>query len=127
MDKIKSFLKFLFTNFGPIIIFYFATRFLGLKTGILLSTFYTIAEIIHYKIKKKPINAFFKFFATICILFGVIDLYLSNSNIYIYEPAFTNIITALFFVIGAFTKKPLIQEFVEKNTTFENPESPDLV
>lgn len=127
MGKSQSFLKFIFSNFGPLIIFYFANHFWGLKAAIAASLIYSVAEIVQQKIKREPITPFFIFSASTSVLFGAIDLYLPQSVLFNYEPSFTNVITGIFFIVGAFNKKPLLQELAEKRKRFENPNSPDLV
>jgi len=127
MEKVRSTLKFLLMNFGPLIVFYVANHFFGLKMAIGISLVFTIAEVIYQKIKNEPITPFFLFSAIMSIVFGLVDLYLPHAVFFNYEAAFTNMITGIFFVIGAFGKKPLIQEFAEKRQKFERPSAPDLV
>jgi len=127
MDNVRSTLKFLLTNFGPLIVFYLSNHFFGLKEAIGISVAFTIGEVIYQKVKNEPISAFFIFSAVMSIVFGTIDLYLPHAVFFNYEAAFTNVITGIFFVIGAFGKKPLIQELAEKRRKFDRPEAPDLI
>ncbi len=78
-------------------------------------------------LKKKPITAFFKFSALTSVVFGLADLTLDDAVFFNYEAVFTNVITGIFFVIGAFRNKPLIQEFAEMRRKFDEPNSPELI
>ncbi len=52
---------------------------------------------------------------------------MDESIFFKYEAALTNLIFGIYFVLGAFSKKPLVQEFAEKGKKFDNPNSQDLV
>lgn len=123
----KQTVKFILNNFGPLIIFYISNRIFGLKIAIGLSVVYTLSDVAYRKIKHEKITAFFIFSAAITIFFGVIDLFLPAAFLFNYEASFTNVATAAFFFLGAFNKKPLIQEFAERKRSFDRPDAPDLV
>ncbi len=127
VEKITSALIFIFSNFGPLVIFSFANHFFGLKIAIAASLVFLIAEVLYQKSKKKPISEFFIFSAVTSIVFGVVDLTLTEAVLFNYEAVITNVITGFFFIYGAFKKKPLIQEFAEKREKFKNGTSPDLI
>ncbi|MBL7672123.1 MAG: septation protein IspZ [Bdellovibrionaceae bacterium] len=114
MEKIKGIALFFYKNFGPLIVFYVANHFWGLKTAIAVSLVFTVAEIIHYKISKKEITTFFKFSVALTFVFGVLDLTLENAFFYKIEATVTNLFTAFFFGITLFQPKPLIQQFAEQ-------------
>jgi hypothetical protein len=47
------------------------------------------------------------------VLFGAVDLLLTQPTFLRYEAAVTNVATCIFFAAGAFGRKPLIMEFAE--------------
>ena len=55
MSKVIGLLNFALTNFGPIITFYAANHFFGLKVAVLASVVWTLGEIVFHIIRKKPI------------------------------------------------------------------------
>lgn len=114
MEKFKTFAKFAFENFGPVLIFYAVNHFYGLKPAIIASTFYTIAEIISKVRKKEKLTSLFKFSAIMTLLFGAVDLYSQQSFMFKYEACVSNIFTGLFFGASLFSEKTVIQEFREK-------------
>jgi intracellular septation protein A len=113
MNKIIELLTFVFRNFGPLLIFYSTNHFFGLKTAVAASIVWTAGEIVFHRIKKKPITTFFKFSASITIVFGMVDIYLQQSLLFKYEAALSNVIVGIFFTSSLFGKKPIILEFAE--------------
>jgi intracellular septation protein A len=125
MEKIKGIALFLYKNFGPLIVFYVANHFWGLKTAIAVSLVFTVAEIIHYKIAKKEITTFFKFSVVMTFVFGALDLTLENAFFYKIEATVTNLFTAFFFGITLIQPKPLIQQFAEQQGRTSKDQSVD--
>jgi intracellular septation protein A len=113
MTKLKILSSFLFSNFGPLIIFYFCNHFWGLKVALAATVIWTIGEIIFKKLKGKELSQFFIFTATITIVFGLIDIYLQQSIFFKFEAPLTNFVVGLYFALSLFGK-PLIQEFAEQ-------------
>ena len=96
-EKIRGLLKFLFNNFGPVIVFYAVNHFYGLKPAIAVSTSYSVGEIAYKVRKRQKITGIFKFTAIITLVFGVIDLYAQQSFLFKYESAASNVFMGLFF------------------------------
>ncbi len=107
MEKIKGIIQFLFKNFGPLLVFYLANRFWGLKTAIVVSLIFTVGEIIHTKFAKQELTMFFKFSVVMALIFGTLDLTLESAFFYKIEATLTNLFTAFFFGITLFQPKPL--------------------
>ena len=105
-------LKIIFLQFGPLIAFYGANHFWGLKAGILTSLVWAVAEVVYSLWAKKPLTFFFWFSSGIAIVFGVIDLFLQRSFLFKYEGSLTNAIVGGMFAITLFKKKPLLNEMV---------------
>ncbi|KYG63962.1 hypothetical protein AZI86_14225 [Bdellovibrio bacteriovorus] len=114
MQKFKEILKFLFLNFGPLIVFYGVNRFYDFKTALITSLVYSSLEIAVHLVRKKPITRFFKFSVLMTCGFGVLDLWLGNAFFFKMEAGVSSLITAFFFGYSLFSGKPLIQEFAEQ-------------
>ncbi len=119
--------QYLFSNFGPLIAFYAINHFFGLKPAIAVTLVVSIVEVVRARICKEETTAFFKFSTAIALVFGVVDLCLTNSFLFKYEPSVTNAITGLFFGATIFSDKPLIQEFYEKRKAPDKPITPEQV
>ncbi len=105
---------YLLKNFGPLIIFYAANHYYGLKPAIVCAIGFTMVEVLYLLVKKQPFSSFFKFSAGMTIVFGLADLILENPMFFKFEPTVTNLVTAFFFGASLWTEKTLIQEFTEK-------------
>jgi intracellular septation protein A len=125
MEKIKGIVQFLFKNFGPLLVFYLANRFWGLKTAIVVSLIFTVGEIIHTKFAKQELTMFFKFSVVMALIFGTLDLTLESAFFYKIEATLTNLFTAFFFGITLFQPKPLIQQFAEQQGRTSKEQSND--
>lgn len=125
MKKAVSALKYAFTNFGPLIVFYLANHFWGLKPAILVSLAFSIAELSYKFAKKESITPFFKFSAGVTLVFGCVDLYMKGPVFFRFEPAVTNIITGAFFALSLRGGSSVIQDFA-KQQIGDKPVTPDL-
>jgi len=105
-------LKIIFLQFGPLIAFYGANHFWGLKAGILASLIWAVAEVAVSLWMKKPLTFFFWFSSGIAIVFGVIDLFLQRSFLFKYEGSLTNTIVGGMFAYSLWKKRPLLNEMV---------------
>jgi intracellular septation protein A len=115
---------FLLRSFGPLIAFYGTNHFWGLKAAIAATVTWTIGEIVVLRMKKKPLSTFFKFTATITILFGAVDLYLQQSVLFKFEAAFSNFLVGCFFASTLFAEKAILLEFAEAQG-FDKELTPD--
>ncbi len=106
--------KLLILSFAPLIAFYGFEHFFGLKTAIAATVVVTVAEIIYRKLKKEELGAFFWFVSISTIGFGLVDVCSTNTRFFKYEPALTNFMTGAYFIWGAITPKPLMQDMVMK-------------
>ena len=125
MKKLLSALKYAVTNFGPLIFFYLANHFWGLKPAILVSLAFSLAEMVFKLARKEEITAFFKFCAVITLVFGCMDLYLKGPVFFKYEPAVTNIATGAFFALSLRDGSSVIQDFARQQIG-DRPVTPDL-
>ncbi len=125
MKKLRNLLRFVFLNFGPIVLFYAGLILSGLKAAVIVSVAWTLGEILYHKIKKKSFSKFFIFSSAVVIGFGVVDLYLQKSVLFRYEAVATNVLVGAFFGFSLFGKKPLIQEFAEAQGRMPKELTPD--
>jgi len=122
MKKIGGLIGFLLLQFGPILVFYGANHFYGLKAALIASTIWTAGEIAFQVARKKPLSTFFKFSAAVTLVFGSLDVYLRRSVFFRYEAALTNVLVGIYFASTLFGEKPLIQEFAESQGLLANLE-----
>jgi intracellular septation protein A len=125
MKKFRGLLKFTFSNFGPILIFYLANHFYGITVAVCASIVWTIGEVVLLRLSRKPVGTFFKFSATIAIVFGLVDMYFQKSLLFQYEASLTNVMVGLFFLSSLFGEKPIIREFAEAQGRISKELSPD--
>jgi intracellular septation protein A len=114
-QKIQNLARFIFGNFGPILIFYGANHFCGLKPAIALSTAFSAIEIGYKTCRKQPITSIFKFSALMILVFGAVDLYSQQSFLFKYEASVTNLFMAVFFGATLFSEKTIIQDYYQKS------------
>jgi intracellular septation protein A len=101
---VKSVVFVIFNNFGPLLIFYVANHFLGLKTAIVTSTVFAVAEITFKIVRKGKIGGLLIFSTLMTLIFGVVDLYSANPFMIKYEPSVSNVLTGIwvmYFVLKA--------------------------
>lgn len=124
MNRVKSLITFIFSNFGPMIGFYFVNQFWGFKAGIIVSFFLIIAEFLWLKFKKQNINSFFYASSAMILIFGVIDLNVQEPLFFKFEATLTNLYFAILFGMSLFKDKSIVQEFAEtqKRTSTEQSE-----
>lgn len=125
MNLLKKIVIFAFSNFGPLIGFYFINYFWGFKIAIITSIVLVVLEFLILKYRKKYISNFFYFSSIIIIVFGIADLILKEPLFFKFEASLTNLFFAAFFGLSLFKEKPIVQEFAEmqKRTSFEqNPD-----
>ena len=113
-QKIRALTIFVFNNFGPLVVFYGANHFFGLKPAIACSAVFSILEIGFKLYRKAKITTLFKFSAVMTLIFGAVDLYSRRSFLFKYEASITNIFTAFFFGSTLVAEKSVIQDFYEK-------------
>lgn len=125
MTRALSFLGFALSNFGPILVFYVANHFFGLKTAVASSIVWTLFEIASHRLRKKPLTTFFKFSAAITLVFGLIDLYLQRSLLFKYEAALSCAMVGAFFAGSLWSEKPIIRQFAEAQGRISSELNPD--
>lgn len=107
-------LQYILKNFGPLVVFYVANYFCGLKPAIAIVAAGTLLMVGFYIFKRQKMTSFLKFSIAMTLVFSLVDLLLENPIFFKYEAALTNFVTAGFFAASLWTDKTFIQEFVEK-------------
>ena len=125
MNHVVRIAKFALKNFGPLLVFYIANHFYGLKIAVALSVVWTVGEIIWLLASKQSLSLFFKFSAAVTIGFGLVDLYLQQTLLFKYEAALSNAMMGVFFALSLFSEKPIIREFAEAQGRISSELSPD--
>jgi len=114
MNRLIGLVRFLFREFGPLIVFYGVNHFYGIKPAIVASLTVALVEAVTLRIKKRPMSNFFKYSLAMTLVFSAVDLSLETPVLIRYESAIGNILTAVFFGLTLRAgKKPVIQEFAE--------------
>jgi len=109
-------IQFVFKNFGPLIIFYAANHFYGMKTAIFASIVFSVVEIAYLLIKKLPFTGFLRFSILLTLIFGTADLLLETPIFFQHEATITNLIVGIYFGMTIWSSKSMIQEFVEQKS-----------
>ncbi len=127
IDRIKNTTRFLISNFGPLIGFYFVNHFWGFQMGVVVSIALVIIEFIWLKLKKLEIGRFFYFSSAMILCFGIADLVIQAPFFIKYEASITNLIFAVFFGSSLFKEKSIIQEIAESQGRTSTESSVDKI
>lgn len=119
MNQALRLATFAFRNFGPLIVFYAANHFYGMRTAVIAAVLFGFAEIVLHLARKEKLTSFFKFTLLVTIVFGVLDLTMSTPVFFKFESAITNVITGIYFGMTLRGPKSFIQEFMEKRNGIE--------
>ena len=125
-QKILPFLRFVYNNFAPLLVFYGVNHFYGLKPAIAVSAVFSILETAFKVHRGEPITGLFKVTALMTLVFGAVDLYAQHSFLFKYESTVTNIFMGVFFGSSIFSNRTVIQEYYQ-STKDPKPMTPDRV
>ena len=114
-------------EFGPLIAFWVTNAAFGLKPAIAVSMVVALAELARFTVRRETPGHFFLFSVAMTLLFGTVDLLLTQPKFLAYESVVTNLATAVFFGVTAFGRKPLIFQFAERSGRLSGNRPPDLV
>lgn len=113
MSKVKTFFFFILKNFGPIVGFYILNHFFGYRIATIVSLILVLLDYVLLKIRKEKLTMLFWAFNSVIVVFGVLDLLLSNQLFIKYEAFLTNTIIAIFWSVSIFKDKSIVQEIAE--------------
>ncbi|MNT19496.1 intracellular septation protein A [compost metagenome] len=114
MEKIKGILKFLFLNFGPLIVFYSINKIFDFKIAVICSIAFVGFEFLYLKISKKTVSSFFIFSSMVVVVFGLLDIFLAQAFFFKLEAGILNLISAVYFALSLFRPKSIIEELARQ-------------
>lgn len=124
-DRVKAILLFIISNFGPLIGFYIANHFWGLKVAVIFSITLVFVGFLTIKVQNKKISTFFYFSSAIVIFLGMADLLVKEPFFIKFEASLTNLFFAIFFGASLFKDKSIVQEFAEAQNRTSIEQSKD--
>ena len=116
MARLRRFLRFLFSDFGPLIAFWAFYLPFGIRGAIAATVVYVIGDFLHRLRYGRRFSRIYLLSSSLAVVFGAIDLSAATPFMLRYEAVVTNFATGIFFVAGARGAKPLIQEFAEQRS-----------
>jgi intracellular septation protein A len=114
MPKLLAAARWVFAEFGPLIVFWALALTLGVKPAIAGSILYILSDAVWRWRTGKPFTRLYLLVSALTLVFGGIDLVSTSPFMLKYEAAITNVATGLAFVGGAMGRKPIIQEMAER-------------
>lgn len=116
MARLRRFLRFLFSDFGPLIAFWAFYLSVGIRAAISATIVYVVGDFIHRLRYGRRFTRIYLLSSSLAVIFGAIDLLAATPFMLRYESVVTNVATGIFFTAGARGPKPLIQEFAEQRS-----------
>ena len=126
MARFVAFLRYIVAEFGPLVIFWGLTTTVSLKAGIGGSILFILAGVAWRLWKGQCFTRLYILIAVLTVIFGSIDLLSVEPSMIIYESVLTNVITGVAFIVGAFGKKPMLQEMAEQRASIPFPDRADM-
>jgi intracellular septation protein A len=126
MGKIASLLRFVLSEFGPLIAFWILIATLGVKAAIAGSLVAILLDAAWRRWRHLRFTRLYLLTSSLTLVFGAIDLMSQQPFMLQYESVITNIATGAVFVIGALGEKPLIQEAAEQQQGETFPGGPEV-
>ena len=112
--KLVHIARFALREFGPLIAFWLVNGFFGVKIAIAVSLVVIVGESLWRWRRGEGFTRLYLLISGLTLAFGAIDLSITTPFLIKYEAAVTNIVVGGSFVIGAFGKKPMLQEIAEQ-------------
>ena len=106
-------LGILLQEFGGVILFWIVLRQFGLKPAIMATMVFVLLDGARRLLSGLPLTKIWMLSNTLVLVCGVIDLRAASPFMIRYEAVPTNLVTGTVFLIGAFGRKPMIQEIAE--------------
>jgi intracellular septation protein A len=126
LSRLGAALRFLLSEFGPLIAFYALALTFGTKAAIAGSLVFIGADAIWRYRRRLPATRLYIFSCALTVMFGAIDLFAATPFMLKYESVLTNVATGVAFVVGACGVKPMLQELAEKQRRMTFPEGADV-
>jgi intracellular septation protein A len=126
MSKLAAALRFLVSEFGPLIAFWTLALTLNVKIAIAGSLLTILVESGAKLYRRQPFTRLYLIVAALTMAFGAVDLYVATPFLLVYEAPITNALTGAAFVAGAFGEKPLLQELAEQRPGAAIPQTAEV-
>lgn len=107
-------ITWIFTNFGPLIVFITFEHLVGLFAAIVSGIVSGAILVAWQIIRERKISPFTAFIAASVVGFGILDLHYQTGFFVKIEPALGNVLTGCFFLGTVVVGKPIILDFAEK-------------
>jgi intracellular septation protein A len=118
MQALLRFVRYVFLEFGALIVFWVTLYTAGIKQAIGASIVFIVLDGSYRWWRKQPVTRIYLLTSALVVVFGGVDLLAADPFMIKYEAVITNIATGMFFVAGARGEKSLIQEVAEKRSQF---------
>jgi intracellular septation protein A len=125
LARLTPMLRFVVSEFGPLIVFWALASTLGAKTAIAGSIAYILVDAAWRYRTRRPVTRLYIFSSALTVMFGAIDLFAITPFMLKFESVVTNIATGAAFVLGARGAKPMLQELAEQRGSVF-PEGADI-
>jgi len=118
MQALLRFVRYVFLEFGALIVFWVTLYTAGIKPAIGASVVFIVLDGSYRWWRRQPVTRIYLLTSGLVVVFGGIDLLAANPFMIKYEAVINNTATGLFFAAGARGEKSLIQEVAEKRSQF---------
>ena len=126
MNRVSAAASFVLTEFGPLVGFWLLLGTLGLKPAIVGSIAIILVDALWRIGRGESFTRLYVLISGLTLAFGVIDLSLADPFLVRFESVANNLATGIVFFVGAFGRKPLIQELAERRQATPLPERADV-
>jgi intracellular septation protein A len=125
--QLLGLLRFVLSEFGPLILFYALLAAFGLKVAIGGSVLFIVLDVLRRRWRGIALTRIYKLSAGLTVAFGLIDLAVRTPFMLSYESVITSVALGCFFVAGSRGERPMIQEFAEQREGKPFPGRADVV
>jgi intracellular septation protein A len=124
--RVLGFLRYVIMEFGALIVFWVGLYFLGIKPAIAAIIAFILLDALYRWRARKSVTRIYVLTSTLAVVFGAIDLNAATPFMIKYEAVITNMVTGIFFVLGARGEKSIIQEMAERRQQGTFPDRSDV-
>ena len=121
LNKAVALARFAAREFGPLIVFLVVSAWFGVKLAIALTVLTVVFDCAWRWRRGESFTRLYLLVSGLTLVFGAVDLYAASPFMLKYEAVITNFATGIAFAIGAFGKKPMLQEMAEQRAVSPIP------
>jgi len=125
-EKWLGLVRFVVTEFGPLVVFWGLALTLGTKLAIAGSIATIIVDGAWRLSAGQSFTRLYLLVSALTLVFGSVDLYVATPFMLKFEAPITNFATGLAFVVGAFGEKPMLQELAEQRARTPLPATDEV-